>query len=117
MRVAPRPPIFRPPDETRRRCASAPPLSLFAKESIISESKTKKSADRSPDGVFQVWERRTQLVKAELAAASAATDAKTIRLRALRLAKEAEDAEAAAEAAKNAPPAPAKRTKRTTTPR
>jgi hypothetical protein len=91
--------------------------SLFAKESTISESKTKKSADRSPDGVFQVWERRTQLVKAELAAASAATDAKTIRLRALRLAKEAEDAEAAAEAAKNAPPAPAKRTKRTTTPR
>ena len=117
MRVAPRPPIFRPPDDLRRRCVCAPPLSPFAKESTISESKTKKSADRSPDGVFQVWERRTQLVKAELAAASAATDAKTIRLRALRLAKEAEDAEAAAEAAKNAPPAPAKRTKRTTTPR
>ena len=59
--------------------------------------------------MFQVWERRTQLVKNELAAASAATDAKTARLRALRLAKEAEDAEAARIAAKNAPPAPAKK--------
>src|SRR3984957_604095 len=118
MRAAPRPPIFRPPDESQRRCVRAPPLFAFCKgESTISESKTKKSADRSPDGVFQVWERRPQLGKADRAAASAATDAKTIRLRALRLAKEAEDAEAAAEAAKNAPPAPAKRTKRTTTPR
>ena len=79
------------------------------KESVISDSKSKKSATRTADGVFQVWERRTQLVKNELAAASAATDAKTARLRALRLAKEAEDAEAAAEAAKNAPPAPVKK--------
>ena len=98
----------------------APPLSLFApvpflKESAISDSKSKKSADRTAEGVFQVWERRTQLVKNELAAASAATDAKTARLRALRLAKEAEDAEAARLAALNAPPAPVKkRSKRTT---
>ena len=104
----------------------APPLifcscSLFApvpclKESVISDSKSKKAADRTADGVFQVWERRTQLVKHELAAASAAIDAKTARLRALRLAKEAEDAEAARLAALNAPPAPPpakKRAKRT----
>jgi hypothetical protein len=76
------------------------------KESVISDSKSKKAATRTSDGVFQVWERRTQLVKNELAAASAATDAKTARLRALRLAKEAEDAEAARIAAVNAPPAP-----------
>ena len=98
----------------------APPLFFapvpFFKESVISESKSKKAADRTADGVFQVWERRTQLVKHELAAASAAMDAKTARLRALRLAKEAEDAEAARLAALNAPPAPPpakKRAKRT----
>lgn len=87
----------------------------FFKESAISDSKSKKTADRTADGVFQVWERRTQLVKNELAAASAAQDAKTARLRALRLAKEAEDAEAARLAALNAPPAPVKkRAKRAT---
>ena len=89
----------------------APPLSasFFLKESVISDSKSKKATTRTADGVFQVWERRTQLVKNELAAASAATDAKTARLRALRLAKEAEDAEAARIAAVNAPPAPLKK--------
>ena len=88
-------------------------LHPFLKESVISNSKSKNAAARTAEGVFQVWERRSQLVKNELAAASAATDAKTARLRALRLAKEAEDAEAARIAAENAPPAPAKkRTKR-----
>jgi len=76
-------------------------------ESIISDSKTKNSALRTAEGAFQAWERRTQLVKNEMAAASAAADAKTARLRALRLAKEAEDAETARLAALNAPPAPA----------
>ena len=86
--------------------------SVFLRESVISESKSKKAADRTADGVFQVWERRTQLVKHELAAASAAMDAKTARLRALRLAKEAEDAEAARLAAPPAPPPAKKRSKR-----
>jgi len=44
-----------------------------------------RSAARTPDALAGVWERRTQLVKQELAAASAANDAKTARLRALRL--------------------------------
>ena len=47
-----------------------------------------------------VWQARTDLVKKELAAQSAANDAKTARLKALRLERDAQDA--AAE-----PPAPA----------
>jgi hypothetical protein len=58
----------------------------------------------SPAGAMEVWQTRTNLVKQEMAAASAATDAKTARLKALRLEKEAQDAEAA----RNAPPAPVK---------
>lgn len=54
------------------------------------------AVQRTADGVFKAWETRTQLVKSELAAASAANDAKTARLRALRLEKERLDAEAAA---------------------
>jgi hypothetical protein len=65
---------------------------------------------KSPPGrtaAEQVWETRTQMVKRELAAESAANDAKTARLRALRLAKEAEEAR---EAEKNgAAPAPARK--------
>jgi hypothetical protein len=53
------------------------------------------AAQRPADLFFKAWESRTQLVKKELAAASAANDAKTIRLRALRLEKERQDAEAA----------------------
>jgi hypothetical protein len=60
---------------------------------------------RTADGVFKAWETRTQLVKSELAAASAANDAKTARLRALRLEKERVDAEAAAAAPPPAAPA------------
>jgi len=61
------------------------------------------ASQRTADGVFKAWETRTQMVKSELAAASAATDAKTARLRALRLEKERQDAEAAS----LAPPAAA----------
>jgi hypothetical protein len=59
--------------------------------------------------VFAAWETRTALVKQEMAAESAANDAKTARLKALRLEKEASDAEAARIAAANAPPAPVKK--------
>ena len=67
------------------------------------------AALRTADGVFQVWEKRDPLVKNEVAAASAATDAKTARLKALRLEKEALDAEAARVAAETAPRAPEKK--------
>lgn len=52
-----------------------------------------RSAARSPNALADAWERRTLLVKQELAAASAASDAKTARLRALRLEKEQQDAQ------------------------
>ena len=54
------------------------------------------AAQRPADLFFKVSESRTQLIKKELAAASEASDAKTIRLRALRLEKERQDADAAA---------------------
>lgn len=76
----------------------------------MSESGTSKKRDaalRTANNAFQVWENRTQLVKTEMAAASAANDAKTARLKALRLEKEKQDAEAAA--ANPAPAAPAKK--------
>jgi len=63
-------------------------------------SQRREAAARTVRGVAQAWEDRTALVKKEMAAESAAMDAKTVKLRALRLAKEAEDAEAA----RNAPP-------------
>ena len=44
------------------------------------------------DSASQIWQTRTDLVKQEMAAASAAADAKTARLRALRLEKEAQEA-------------------------
>jgi hypothetical protein len=69
-------------------------------------SKKREAALRTANSAFQVWESRTQLVKQEMAAASAANDAKTIRLKALRLEKEMQDAVAAAA---NPPPAPAKK--------
>jgi hypothetical protein len=73
-----------------------------------------KDSRRTPGGVFEAWDKRTELVKQQIRAESAATDAKTARLRALRLAKEAEDAQAARLAAESAPPPPAakKRVKR-----
>jgi len=78
-------------------------------------SRRREAASRTAQGAAQAWERRTKLVKDEMAAASAANDAKTARLRALRLEKEADDARAAKKAAQKAgktiaaAPAPKKR--------
>lgn len=58
-----------------------------------------RNGPRTPGAVLQAWEQRTHLVKQEMAAESAAMDAKTMRLRALRLEKERQDAEAAPEGA------------------
>ena len=69
----------------------------------------KKGQTRTAKGVFETWEKRTQLVKQQTNAESAYNDAKTIRLKALRLEKEAQDAEAARIAAEKAPPAPVKK--------
>jgi hypothetical protein len=69
----------------------------------------KKGASRTAKGVFEAWEKRTELVKLQTNAESAANDAKTARLKALRLEKEAQDAEAARIAALNAPPSQAKK--------
>jgi hypothetical protein len=62
----------------------------------------------SPAGAREIWQTRTDLVKQEQAAASAAIDLKTARLRALRLEKEAQDEEAARLDAVNAPSPPVK---------
>ena len=71
------------------------------------------SPPRALDNASQIWQNRTDMVKQEQAAASAAADAKTARLKAMRLEKEAQDAEAAKLAAENAPiPTPKKRAKR-----
>ncbi|HEY4077300.1 MAG TPA: hypothetical protein VGM26_10265 [Rhizomicrobium sp.] len=59
-------------------------------------ARRREAAQRTADGVFAAWEKRTQLVKDETAAHSAANDAKTARLRALRLEKEKQDADEAA---------------------
>ena len=79
-------------------------------------SRRREAASRTAQGAAQAWERRTKLVKDEMAAASAANDAKTARLRALRLEKEADDAKEAKKAAKKtgkttaaSAPAPKKR--------
>ena len=69
----------------------------------------KKGASRTAKGVFEAWEKRTELVKLQVNAESAPNDAKTVRLRALRLEKEALDAEAARLEALNAPPSPVKK--------
>ena len=72
-------------------------------------SQRRNATLRTAQGVSEVWEKRTWLVKKELAAESAANDAKTARLRAMRLAKEAEDAEISRIAAKDAPPGKTKK--------
>jgi len=46
-----------------------------------------RSPARTPAALSEAWERRTRLVKQELAHASAAMDAKTAKLRTLRLEK------------------------------
>jgi hypothetical protein len=81
----------------------------FSRRCPISHPKSNKSAARTANGVFEAWEKRTALVKTQMNAESAASDAKTARLRALRLAKEAEDNESARIAAANSPPLPVKK--------
>ncbi|MEO8302325.1 MAG: hypothetical protein ABI608_11050 [Rhizomicrobium sp.] len=77
----------------------------------MSDSKSARKRDaaiRTQQGISQIWEDRKTLAKQEMAAANAASEAKTIRLRALRLQKEQEEAEAA-RLVPEKPPAPKKR--------
>jgi hypothetical protein len=60
-------------------------------ESHIENRSSKNAARLDADKYFVAWEKRTSLVKQQVAAESAATDAKTARLKAERLAKEAAD--------------------------
>jgi hypothetical protein len=69
----------------------------------------RRDAPRTVDGASQIWQNRTNMVKQEMAAASAAADAKTARLKALRLEKEAQEAEAARLVVTKAPSKPGKR--------
>jgi hypothetical protein len=80
--------------------------------SMARDARKPAAAQRSADLFFKAWESRTQLVKKELAAASAANDAKTTRLRALRLEKERQDAEEAAALTATASPNPKMKKKR-----
>ena len=78
----------------------------------MSETKASRHRDavtRTARSVSQAWEDRTALVKQEVAAESAANDAKTARLRALRLEKEKQDAEARRLAGPEPALAPAKK--------
>jgi hypothetical protein len=84
-------------------------LSSGARAFFTREAHMTKLSMRSPLSQADAWEQRTLLVKKEMAAESAANDAKTVRLRALRLEKERQDAEAQGESAAAAPPAPQKR--------
>jgi hypothetical protein len=87
-------------------------MAILKRRSPISDPTStprQKDAQRTANGIFQAWEKRTALVKQQSTAENAATDAKTARLKALRLEKEAQDAEAARIAAENAPPAPVKK--------
>ena len=62
---------------------------------------------------MSAWEERTTLVKREIEAERAASEAKTAKLRALRLEKEAADREKSAETSENLPAAKSqKRTRR-----
>jgi hypothetical protein len=73
-------------------------------------ARMREASRQKADKVAHTWESRTQLVKDQMAADSAANDAKTARLRALRLAKEKEDAEASANGKpEEAAPAPVKK--------
>jgi len=69
-----------------------------------------RNPTRTPGGLEQVWQTRTQMVKQQMDSESKANDAKTARLKALRLAKEQEDAEAQ----KHAPAPKPVRTRRVT---
>ena len=78
-------------------------------------SRVREAAGRTVRNVAQMWEDRTALVKQEMAAESAANDAKTARLRALRLEKEKQDAEARPATPAPAPAASKKRIRRIVT--
>jgi hypothetical protein len=62
---------------------------------MLPTARNRDAARNTADRAFKARESRDRLVKDEIAAASAANDAKTARLRALRLEKERQDAEAA----------------------
>lgn len=64
-----------------------------------------RRAFRTPDALASAWERRTQLVRQELAATSAANDAKTARLKALRLERDRQEVDASPKPAKTIDPA------------
>ena len=65
-------------------------------ETHIENPSSKSAARLDADKYFVAWEKRTSLVKQQVAAESAANDAKTARLKAERLAKEAATAAAPA---------------------
>ena len=68
---------------------------------------TRKRGSGTAQGVLEIWEKRTELVRLQTNAESAANDAKTARLKALRLEKEKQDAIDAA--ANPVPAAPARK--------
>jgi len=80
------------------------PPGIFLEESMAKP--TRKRGSGTAQGVLEVWEKRTELVRLQTNAESAANDAKTARLKALRLEKEKQDA---IEAAANPPPPVKKR--------
>ena len=81
----------------RNRALPPPTQSHFTKENPISDfmNSRKRGTPRTANDLSEVWKKRTELVKLQINAESAANDAKTARLKALRLEKEAQDAEAA----------------------
>jgi hypothetical protein len=112
MRAAPRPAICNSHNWAGRPSKAALPHSQESPiETPPPSGQKKDAAHRNADSYFVTWERRTSLVKEQVASESAANDAKTIKLRALRLAKEAADKE---NAPPPAPDAPRKRAARKT---
>src|SRR6185369_4311703 len=86
--VATRPPIFRRSERNGPGRLDEKSSGRFRsrKDCFMSETKASRQRDavaRTARSVAQVWEDRTALVKQEVAAESAANDAKTARLRAL----------------------------------
>jgi hypothetical protein len=92
-----------------RACDKSEPSDGTFRRAAFLHRNTMPNPPRTLDSASQIWQNRTDLVKQEQAAASAASDAKTARLKALRLEKEAQDAEAARMAAADAPPPLAKK--------
>ena len=84
--------------------------SNFSRTNISPPHRDRDGARRRAESQFVVAERRDSLIKKELEAVRAASDAKTAKLRALRMAKEEEDRIAAANE-----PAPAPKVKKAKT--